>query len=396
MKRIRLGVFLILLTVFMAGLACVSASAADKIDIVEGVYRIKAVSGNAKGQYLYYSPDLNYYRQCQFQPYKDYGEYDPKTFFNDPNADRGQLWFIQYDANKDYYLIYNYSGYSAGSENNKLLRVNQIDGATGVYCQTVGYDDLKETLYFEVWRESGDNNFNNLTFRVKEFRVYEESKYRLSRRRIYDLFNPDIITLGLDGAGSNDQLWNLEPFVALTAKYTVNGKKFQNRNMFLEGRWNITTKIPKLSENQEFLGWRIKGGDDTLYQPGQEMPGRRENVTFEAVIQTVTKVGTAVPAPSLKATKKGKITVDWNLFFRKMKYKAIWKKAKYIEIEYSTDKRFQTIDGIKIIKKGTIKKNPKSTISKLKSNKTYYVRARLWDGNTVFSKWSKSVKVKSK
>ena len=73
-----------------------------------------------------------------------------------------------------------------------------------------------------------------------------------------------------------------------------------------------------------------------------------------------------------------------------------FKKAKYIEIEYSTDKRFQTIDGIKIIKKGTIKKNTKSTISKLKSNKTYYVRARLWDGNTVFSKWSKSVKVKSK
>ena len=174
------------------------------------------------------------------------------------------------------------------------------------------------------------------------------------------------------------------------------GKKFQNRDMFLEGRWNITTKIPKLSENQEFLGWRIKGEGDTLYQPGQEMPGRREDAILEAVIQTVTKVGTVVPAPSLKATKKGKITVDWNLFFRKMKYKAIWKKAKYIEIEYSTDKRFQTIDGIKIIKKGTIKKNTKSTISKLKSNKTYYVRARLWDGNTVFSKWSKSVKVKSK
>ena len=51
----------------------------------------------------------------------------------------------------------------------------------------------------------------------------------------------------------------------------------------------------------------------------------------------------------------------------------------------------------KKIKKGTVNKaKAKSTLSKLKRKKTYYIRARLIDKNGVATNWSKAVKIKTK
>lgn len=102
-------------------------------------------------------------------------------------------------------------------------------------------------------------------------------------------------------------------------------------------------------------------------------------------------------ALTLTAQKNGKVTVNWDRLRSKIKSSEAWKNAKYIEIQYSTDKRF--VDCVKsiMIKKGTVDKaKARTTLSKLDVKKTYFVRARLVDGEGVCSNWSKTVKVKTK
>ena len=49
------------------------------------------------------------------------------------------------------------------------------------------------------------------------------------------------------------------------------------------------------------------------------------------------------------------------------------------------------------IEKGKVNKaKAKTTLSKLKSNKTYYLRVRLIDGKGICSNWSKVIKCKTK
>ena len=102
-------------------------------------------------------------------------------------------------------------------------------------------------------------------------------------------------------------------------------------------------------------------------------------------------------ALSVTAQKNGKVTVKWDNFRKKIKSSKVWKNAKYIEIQYSTDKDFLKDVKTKKIKKGTVNKTKaKSKLSKLKRKKTYYVRVRLLDSKGVGSNWSKTVKVKAK
>ena len=102
-------------------------------------------------------------------------------------------------------------------------------------------------------------------------------------------------------------------------------------------------------------------------------------------------------APSVTANKGGKATINWDKLREKIKSTKAWKNAKYIEIQYSTDKDFMKNVKSKQIKKGTVNKaKAKSKLSKLKRKKTYYVRARLIDKKGVGSNWSKSVKIKTK
>ena len=102
-------------------------------------------------------------------------------------------------------------------------------------------------------------------------------------------------------------------------------------------------------------------------------------------------------APALTAKKNGKISVNWDAFRKKIKSSKAWKTAEYIEIQYSTDKQFAKNVKTKKIRKGSVNKaKAKSTLSKLKRKKTYYIRARLIDKNGVCSNWSKTVEVGTK
>ena len=394
-KREKIGVFLALFIVFMMGMACVPAMA-EEVYLPEGVYRIRALANGLDAPYLYYSPDLSSGRQCQFQKYKDYGEYDPETFFNNPGIDKSQLWFIK--KCQGYYLIYNYEGYVEGSKDNKLLRVEFREktyiNPADIYCEPTS----SKNIDFQAKFLNQDNDTNDKTAYIRQ---YNDDRY-LNAMCLYYLFKPDIWYLEGREADHNYtkyiNRWKLEPFEPLEARYYVEGKKWYTQSVILEGEWCLINSIlfDHDFKNETLIGWRL-GGDDsgTIYKPGQDMSARKEDVELYAVLGTT--VSTKTEAPTLTAKKNGRVTIDWTAFRRKMKKKAFWKKAKYIEIQYSTDKKFRTIDGIKKIKKGTVDKaKAKTTIKNLKSNKTYYVRARLWDGNKKVSKWSKTVKFKSK
>ena len=74
------------------------------------------------------------------------------------------------------------------------------------------------------------------------------------------------------------------------------------------------------------------------------------------------------------------------------KAKAVWKKIKKIEIQYSTDRSFK-----KNVKKKTVgKSKTKLVVKKLKKKTTYYFRIRYTDGKGGYSNWSKVKKVKTK
>ena len=107
--------------------------------------------------------------------------------------------------------------------------------------------------------------------------------------------------------------------------------------------------------------------------------------------------GMSKAAPTVTTQKAGTASINWDKLRKKVKGTKAWKNAKYIEIQYSTDKDFLKNVKTKKIKKGSVNKaKAKSKLSKLKRKKTYYVRARLIDKKGVGSNWSKSVKIKSK
>ena len=104
---------------------------------------------------------------------------------------------------------------------------------------------------------------------------------------------------------------------------------------------------------------------------------------------------TILRKPSLKkpkAAKNGKITISWPKFRQTKKTKAIWKKIKKIEVQYSTDPSFKADVQRKVIGK----KKTKLTIKKLQKGTAYYVRIRYSDGAGGYSQWSKVRKVKTK
>lgn len=100
---------------------------------------------------------------------------------------------------------------------------------------------------------------------------------------------------------------------------------------------------------------------------------------------------------SMTAQKNGKLSINWKSFRNKIKNSKVWKNAKYIEIQYGTDKNFMKNVKTKTVEKGTVNKSKaKTALSKLKENTIYYVRARLVDGEGVGSNWSKAVKIRTK
>ena len=179
-----------------------------------------------------------------------------------------------------------------------------------------------------------------------------------------------------------------------------NGDNIMNRNVyfFMESGSNIYENLT--ISIYDWAGFRYD------YKLNRHKSVGNDYVNLRSDSDTNNKLWKLVPvnytksmntaAPSLKA-KAGKVTVKWDSFRKKLKDDKYWKSAKYVEIEYSTDKNFSKHVKTKKIKKGTFNKaKAKSTLSKLKKKKTYYFRVRLIDQKGVYTNWSKTVKVKTK
>ena len=148
-----------------------------------------------------------------------------------------------------------------------------------------------------------------------------------------------------------------------------------------------------------FVGWSLKRNDTSSKISTYKLT---QNVTLFALWKasavkpsvpadkiTITKTPSGVKA---KAAKKGKATLTWKKFKQTKKTKAIWKRIKKVEVQYSTDKTFRT----GVISKNLGKKKTKLNVKKLKAKKTYYFRVRYVEGPYKVSKWSAVKKVKAK
>lgn len=97
-------------------------------------------------------------------------------------------------------------------------------------------------------------------------------------------------------------------------------------------------------------------------------------------------------------TIRPKSTVLRKLIKGKKQFKAVWKKQTTkmtgYQLQYATNKKFTSSKKVTVKKKYTSK-----VIKKLKSKKTYYVRVRTYknvDGIKYYSKWSNTMKIKTK
>jgi hypothetical protein len=384
-------IFAALLAVFMTGLTCASAKAAEEVTIPEGVYRLKATNGNSNGKYLFYSENSDREQKLQFHSFLKYT--DPASLRDN---EMEQLWFIQKtSSNSNSYYIWTYYGYYQGWASIKnLIKVRKPNGDTPVYCETGADNGPDYYTSFKFYRESGSDNLNNLTIRPAGF-----ENYRLNRHKKVRVVGSDLIYLNANKDNdTTNKLWQLVPFAELEVSYWDNNNKWCYGDwIMVDGRWNITNFIPQLGKNQEFFGWHCDNQSTSLYLPGQEMPGRRSGISLIADIRTVTTVSTKTETPSFTAKKNRKIKIDWAKFRSKMKKKSFWKKTKYIDIQYSTDKKFKKNNRYIKIKKGSVnKKKAKTTVSGLVKKTPYYIRVRLSDGGTKVTKWSKTIKVKAK
>ena len=298
--------------VALMAFASLSAMAAEKVNIAEGTYYIKAVNGNAKGQVLYWDEKASDQNICM--------EFESS---GGAHADY-EIWFITKNRNfDDYYGIYLYKDYTGNKDKSNRIEIDSLEGrdqpylrstkGPHVFCGPFGNQDDA----FEFKRESGNDDYTNLSIWSRE------DKYRFNRHKEVKLFHHDLIYVNANkDSDTNNKLWELVP---------VNYVKSMSK-----------------------------------------------------------------AAPTLTA-KKGKATIAWDKLRNKVKGKKAWKKAKYIEIQYSTNKAFTKNVKTKKIKKGTIDKaKAKSTLSKLKRKQTYYVHVRLGDKKGVCTNWSKTVKLKTK
>ena len=307
--------FMILFAAMIAAFTSLSAKAAEKVSISEGTYYIKAINGNAKGQVLYWDEKTSDQNKCMM--FESQGG---------KHADY-EIWYITKNRNfDDYYGIYLYKTYTGNKDKNNRIEIDNITSKQypyirvktdpHVFCGPFGNQDDA----FEFMRESGTNNYSNLSIWSKV------DKYRFNRHKVVKPFKADLIYINANkDKDTNNKLWELVP------------------------------------------------------------------VNYERSLSKA--------ALSVTAKKKGKVTVNWKKFIKKIKKSEVWKKAKYIQIQYSTDKTFskKSVTKTKKFKKKKINKaKAKSILSKLKKKKKYYFRVRLIDSKGVCSNWSKTIKIKTK
>lgn len=134
----------------------------------------------------------------------------------------------------------------------------------------------------------------------------------------------------------------------------------------------------------------------------------KKDTDYKVLYEDNKKVGTATVIFTGTGNFKGlhvenftirpQSTILRKLIKGKKQFKVVWKKQTTqmsgYQIQYSTNKKFKSSKKI-TSKKATTSK----TIKKLKSKKTYYVRVRTYknvDGVKYYSKWSNTMKVKTK
>ena len=103
--------------------------------------------------------------------------------------------------------------------------------------------------------------------------------------------------------------------------------------------------------------------------------------------------GVAWPLYDYKLSSKsgGKVVINWKNLQKKIK--KTFPKAKWVEVQFSTNAKFKK-SKIKKIRIKDLKK--KTVIRNLKKKRTYYFRARLSDGKKPITAWTDKVKVKTK
>lgn len=154
-------------------------------------------------------------------------------------------------------------------------------------------------------------------------------------------------------------------------------------------KWGSGSSVNITEDGHRFGKWSITKAASEI-APGKKSRtcaacGKKETKAIKQLKPTLPAVKIIKP----KAEKKS-ATINWKAISKKN-----LKKIKKIEIQYSDDKSF-TID---IKKKYVSAKKTSQTITKLKSNKKYYVRIRAYtktNGKVHVSKWSTIMSLKTK
>ena len=159
-----------------------------------------------------------------------------------------------------------------------------------------------------------------------------------------------------------------------------------------------TTFIPTATDAGTYYVWyKVKGNDNykdseavmisvTIAEKKPEPSPTPTNPTKTKNRITISKRPTGVKVKG----NKNKVTVSWEKIKNSKKNKALLKKIKKIQVQYSTSKTFK-----KNVKSRKIARSRKKITLKLKRKKTYYVRVR-YVGKNGYSKWSKVKKAKTR
>lgn len=200
-KRVAKRCLLVMMSAMMImAFSGVSVMAAERADIAEGYYYIKAANGNANGQVLYWNEDYEDQNICMM--FESSGG---------KHADN-EVWFIRKNRNfDDYYGIYLARTYYGDEYCNRL----EIDNLTGrdqpylmttkgphVFCGPYGNQDDA----FVFMNEKGDGSYTNLTM------WSHDDGYKLNRHKEVKVFKSDLIYINANkDSDNNNKLWELIP-----------------------------------------------------------------------------------------------------------------------------------------------------------------------------------------
>ena len=174
------------------------------------------------------------------------------------------------------------------------------------------------------------------------------------------------------------------------------------------------TSIPKAADAGTYYVWYKVVGDanhndsdpkcvsvtiSAAGSPDNQNPGKKDsdnggnNPSSQIPKTTLTEVKERikkVPSSVKVKVKKNKVTVSWKKIKKTKKTKKLLSQIKGIQVQYSTDKRFNN----NVVTKKLGKSKTKITL-KLKKKKTYFIRVR-YVGKDGYSKWTKAKRVKTK